>query len=287
MKCPKCGVEIKRFDLSPNCKKCGVHIMYYTQEADLALDARKTELEFARARVFVARLKSAFVSGKLPIARMVSMVFIISCLLFPFGTLSIQLPFFNKDITLSALGVYGLFSNGMLNHIFELPVVGVASNVFIFEIAAAAAYILMVLTGVAIFAVWLLSFINLRKCNKILMALSGVAVGFDCITMVFIAMAVISAQAYTVISASFGVGGIIALIAFGLFAFINLKMYKKNVGIKVNDVDLQRIEIAKKVKAGEIRLEDLPMPIFETEEEKQARINAFGKQAKGGEKENG
>ena len=258
--------------------------MYYTQEEDLALDARKTELEFARARVFVARLKAAFVSGKLPIARMVAMVFIISCLLFPFGTLSMQLPFFNKDITLSALGVYGLFSNGMLNHIFELPVVGVASNVFIFELAAAVAYLLMVLTGVVIFAVWLLSFINLKKCNKILMALSGVAIAFDCVTMVLMVMAVIASQSYTMINASFGIGGIIALVAFGIFAFINLKMYKKNAQIPVKEVDLKRIEIAKKVKSGEIKLEDLPMPIFETEEEKQARINAFGNQAKGGEK---
>lgn len=258
--------------------------MYYTQEADLALDARKTELEFARARVFVARLKSAFVSGKLAIARMVSMVFIISCLLFPFGTLNMQLPFFSKDITLSALGFYGLFSNGMLNHIFELPVVGIGSNVFILELAAIAGYILMVLSGVAIFAVWLLSFINLRKCNKILTVLSGVAIVFDCITMALMIMAVIVSQSYTVISATFGFGGIVALIAFGLFAFINLKMYKKNAEIPVKEVDLKRIEIAKKVKSGEIKLEDLPMPIFETEEEKQARINAFGNQAKGGEK---
>ena len=260
--------------------------MYYTQEEELALDARKTELEFARARVFVARLKAAFVSGKLAVARMAAMVFIILCLLFPFGTLSMQLPFFNKDITLSALGFYGLFTNGMLNHIFELPVVGVASDVFILEIAAAVTYILMVLTGVAIFAVWLLSFINLRKCNKILMALSGVAAGFDIITMVLVIMAVIFSQQYTVITAAFGAGGIVALVAFGLFAFINLKMYKENAEIVIKDVDLKRIEIAKKVKAGEIKLEDLPMPIFETEEEKQARINAFGNQAKGGEDEN-
>ncbi len=286
MKCPKCGVEIKRFDLSPNCKQCGVHIMYYTQEEDLALDAKKTELEFAKARAFVVRLKAAFVSGKMPIARMVSMVFIISCLLIPFGSISMQLPFFNKDITLSALGFYGLFSNGLLNHIFELPVLGVAADVFISGIAAAVSYILMVLTGVAIFTVWLLSFINLRKCNKILAVLSSVAIGFDVVTMVLMLLSVIFAKDYTVISASFGAGGIVALTAFCIFMFINIKMYKENAQIVIKEVDLKRIEIAKKVKSGEIKLEDLPMPIFETEEEKNARINAFGNQAKGGEHKN-
>ncbi|MBR3976112.1 MAG: hypothetical protein IKJ88_09670 [Clostridia bacterium] len=258
--------------------------MYYTQEEDLARDAKKTELEFARARAFVARLKAAFINGKLPIARMVSMVFIISCLLIPFGTVSMHLPFFSKDITLSALGFYGLFSNGLLAHVFELPVIGVASDVFIFEIAAAAAYILMVLTGVAIFAVWLLSFINLRKSSKALAGLSLAAIIFDIITAVLMLSAVICAKQYTVISASFGAGSIVALIAFGVFMFINIKMYKENAQVTVKEVDLKRIEIAKKVKSGEIKLEDLPMPIFETEEEKQARINAFGKEKKGEKK---
>lgn len=286
MKCPKCGVEIKRFDLSPNCKKCGVHIMYYTQEEDLALDAKKTELEFAKARAFVARLKAAFINGKLPVIRMVMMLVIILCLLIPFGSISMQLPFFSKDITLSGLGFYGLFTNGLLNHIFELPVIGVASNVFIFGIAAAASYILMVLAGVAIFAVWLLSFINLRKSNKILATLSCVAILFDCITMILMLLAVICAQPYSVISASFGVGGIAFFIAFAVFGFVNIRMYKENAQILIKEVDLKRIEIAGKVKSGEIKLEDLPMPIFETEEEKNARINAFGKETKGGEKEN-
>ncbi len=284
MKCPKCGVEIKRFDLSPNCKKCGVHIMYYTQEEDLALDAKKTELEFAKARAFVARLKATFINGKLPVARMVAMLFIISCLLIPFGTVSMQLPFFSKDITLSALGFYGIYSNGMFSHIFELPVIGVAANVFVLELAAAVAYVLMVLTGVAIFAVWLLSFINLRKSSKALAGLSLAAIIFDIITAVLMLSAVICAKQYTVISASFGAGSIVALIAFGVFMFINIKMYKENAQVTVKEVDLKRIEIARKVKSGEIKLEDLPMPIFETEEEKQARINAFGKEKKGEKK---
>ena len=132
----------------------------------------------------------------------------------------------------------------------------------------------------------LLSFINLRKANKALAALSAVAIVFDIVTMVLTLLAVIGAKPYGVISASFGVGGIVALIAFGIFMFINIKMYKENAQVTVKEVDLKRIEIARKVKSGEIKLEDLPMPIFETEEEKNARINAFGKETKGGEKEN-
>ena len=128
--------------------------------------------------------------------------------------------------------------------------------------------------------------INLRKCNKILSVLSGVAIAFDFVTMLLMLLAVISAQPYSVVSASFGAGGLVAFAAFAVFALINIKMYRENAQIAVKDVDLKRIEIAKKVKSGEIKLEDLPMPIFETEEEKNARINAFGKETKGGENKN-
>ena len=55
MKCPKCGGEIPFYDLHPNCKHCGVNIMYYMQNDGLMRDAKRTELEAAVARMIVAR----------------------------------------------------------------------------------------------------------------------------------------------------------------------------------------------------------------------------------------
>ena len=71
MKCPKCGGEIAFFDLKPNCKHCGVNIMYYTQNDGLMRDAKRTELESAVARMVIARIKAQFIGGKLQIARMI------------------------------------------------------------------------------------------------------------------------------------------------------------------------------------------------------------------------
>ena len=45
MHCPKCNGEIPFYDIRPNCKHCGVNIWYYTQQRDLARDAKRTELE--------------------------------------------------------------------------------------------------------------------------------------------------------------------------------------------------------------------------------------------------
>ena len=65
MKCPKCGGEIPFYDLKPKCKHCGVNIMYFVHETELARDAKRAELDFAAARLVVARVKANFIGGKL------------------------------------------------------------------------------------------------------------------------------------------------------------------------------------------------------------------------------
>ena len=85
MKCPKCGGEIPFYDLHPNCKHCGVNIYYYSQDALLARDAKRTELEAAVARMVVARIKASFIGGGLQIIRMVAIIATIASLLLPIG----------------------------------------------------------------------------------------------------------------------------------------------------------------------------------------------------------
>ena len=63
MKCPKCGGEIPFYDLKPNCRHCGVNILYYTQDYLLERDAKRTELESAVARMVVARIKAVYVGS--------------------------------------------------------------------------------------------------------------------------------------------------------------------------------------------------------------------------------
>ena len=92
MKCPKCGGEIAFFDLKPNCKHCGVNIMYFTQEADLIRDAKRTELDSASARMVVARVKANFIGGKLQIARMIVLLLAVASLLLPFGAVRYAVP---------------------------------------------------------------------------------------------------------------------------------------------------------------------------------------------------
>ena len=59
MVCPNCGAEIGRFDLAVHCKKCGVNLYFASQEKLLSEDAKRCELEFASARIVLAKVKAA------------------------------------------------------------------------------------------------------------------------------------------------------------------------------------------------------------------------------------
>ena len=92
MKCPKCGGEIPFYNLKPNCRYCGVNIMYFTQEEGLVRDAKRTELEGAAARMIIARVKAEFIGSGLVIARLVLALVAVAALLVPFGSVSYALP---------------------------------------------------------------------------------------------------------------------------------------------------------------------------------------------------
>ena len=70
MECPKCHKKIKFYDWSQTCKNCGVNLVYYNLEETLIADAKETEMSFARARVFAAKIKGALIGGPLQIVRL-------------------------------------------------------------------------------------------------------------------------------------------------------------------------------------------------------------------------
>ena len=183
MVCPKCGAPIKWYDLAPNCKQCGVHILYYTQEQDLARDAKKTELEFARARVITAKLKNAFIAGKLPIARMVIMVLCIGTLCIPFGGVTLSLPFWQQEISVGAIGIYKLVTDGLLPQLLNFLQAGLAETEAKFTFAALVLFVLTVLVAFCGFLSWLLSFIKLRRGCRACCGLIAAATVLDVATV--------------------------------------------------------------------------------------------------------
>lgn len=256
--------------------------MYYTQEQDLAMDAKKTELEFARARQITAKLKSAFINGKYPITRMVFLVLCIASLVIPFATLSVSLPLASFDVSLGGIGIYQMIASSLYTQIFTFPSAGIAKDVVIASYVSLALYLLVVLNTAAVFALWLLSFLNFKKTTKGLIYLSLSAIIVD---MAFVAAVFILKNHtgnYGFISAELGFGAFVNILLFAVFALINVLFIKYAKPVEISETDLKRIALSKQIKAGEVALQDLPMPIFETDSEKEKRENLLG----GGKKKN-
>ncbi len=266
MKCPNCGGEIGRFELAPDCKHCGVNIFYSQQEKLLSQDAKQCELEFASFRILKSKVKCAFTGGPLQILRIVSMLAAIGSIFIPFATLSADLGLFSSKVTLSAWGVYQAVSSGELTVIMSLQ--DYLPQLFATFAAAAALFLLAFLMGFGVFVALLLTFLNFNKSAKACCALSaaGFALSLACAV---VCMILPKAALGTFITASGGAGAFVLAGVFALMFVLNFLFLKKNVKPEIDPLDLERVAIRKKIKAGEIKLDDLPLPVLGTDEAKE------------------
>lgn len=286
MKCPNCNGEIGRFELAPECKHCGANIFYCQQEKLLTNDAKKCELEFASFRILKEKLKTAFIGGPIQIMRIVAMVAAIGIIFIPFITFSASLPLFEAKFSLGAWGVYQAFSGGELIALLSLR--EYIPEVFAATLALCALFVLIFLMGLGVFGTLILSFINIRKSAK-------AACGFSVAGMVFsLAAAVMSfvmpeITEYTFIQANPFIGTFFCIVIFTFIFALNRLVIKKNISPDIKEADVKRVELRKKLKAGEITLDELPLPVFETEEEKARRLEeeelskSLADKARGGE----
>ncbi len=275
MKCPKCGGEIPFYDLKPNCKHCGVNIMYFTQEANLIRDAKRTELEGAAARMVIARVKAEFIGSKLAIFRMIVSVLAVAALLLPFGSAHYTAPFLDKTFSIGIIGVIQGFNGGGDGLIMSLPAF---LNSAVFSAATKAAlvptlvFVLTALIDVAIVVALILGFLNLTKGAKFMknIALVGAAI---CVIGQIVTVITASGAAETkAASASFGFGALAAAAMFMVVFFANRIMLKKGIEPTYKENDVKRRELLLKVRAGDVDLDSLPLPVFESEEEHEERM---------------
>ena len=278
MHCPKCGGEIPFYDLKPNCKHCGVNIMYYTQEEGLIRDAKRTELEGASARMVIARVKAEFIGSKLAIFRMIVSVLAVAALLLPFGSAHYMAPFLDKTYSVGIIGIIQGFQDGMDGLIMSLPAF-FGSTVFSDATKAVAVptvfFIMAALFDVIIAVALLLGFLNLTKSANFMKntALAGAVI---CVIaqIATIIMMLKTANA-SVASAKFGFGALAAAAMFLFVFFINRAMLKKGIEPQYRENDIKRKELLIKVRAGDVDLDSLPLPIFESEEEHTERMKAL------------
>ena len=275
MKCPKCGGEINLFDLKPNCKHCGVNIMYFTQHEGLVRDAKRTELESAVARMVIARIKASFISGKLQILRMIAVIGSICVLMIPFISVHYILPFFDKKFSIGLIGLIQSFGDGMLLKQPDFIKSAIFAKTAGAEAVILLLFVIIALIDILIFAAFCVGFLNLTKSTGFMKKTSVVGAAVALITQIAVIVIKFAVPGSSLASVSVGFGAAASFAVFVIMILINSALLKKGIEPTYREFDPKRKELLKKVRSGEVDLDSLTLPVFESEEEREERVKAL------------
>ncbi|MBQ5968902.1 MAG: hypothetical protein IKN72_00550 [Clostridia bacterium] len=275
MKCPKCGGEIPFYDLKPNCKHCGVNIFYYSQDTLLARDAKRTELEAGAARMVIARIKSNFIGGKLAILRMIAVIASVCVLMVPVGSMTFNLPLLGGGISAGLIGAIQMMTNGTLGRLSDLKNSTLLAQQTQTATTCLILLCVLLVISLVIFAAFLLGFLNLTRSTKFMRVMSVVGMAASAAVQIAAIILVKKTPESPVASDHFGFGGAAAFAVFLVLFLLNHVMLKKGVEPTYREYDPKRKELLKKVRKGEVNLDDLSLPVFESKEEYEARMKAL------------
>ena len=277
MQCPKCDGHIPFYDIRPNCKHCGVNIWYYTQQQELSRDAKRTELEGAAARMVISRIKAAFIGSKLAIARLVITLGAVAVLMLPFGSVTLTAPFYEKTLSAGLIGVIMEIINGTLLKIPEYLQSAIFSQYTKAFLLPEGVMALLLLVGVVIIGVYLMSFLKLEPMTKLIRNASLVGAIIALLGQIAVLVMAYVRPLPETPAAQFhtGWGGFAAAAVWLAMFFINRKMLNNGIEPTYRENDVKRRELLKKYRAGEIDLDQLPLPVLESEEERNERLKAL------------
>ena len=277
MHCPKCGGEIPFYDIRPNCRHCGINIWYFTQKRDLVRDAKRTELEAAAARLVIARIKTAFIGSKTAIARMVITLAAIAVLMLPFGSVKLTAPFYERSLSAGLIGVIMEIIDGTL---LKLPTylksTMFANHTKAFLLPEGVLAVMVLLAGL-IFALYLFSFLRLEPMTKAVknLALAGalIALGGQIAVLVMDYVKPLPPTPAADFRAGWG-GFAVAAVWFALY-YVNRMMLLAGIEPAYRENDIKRRDLLHKVRGGEVDLDNLSLPVMESPEERETRMNAL------------
>lgn len=272
--CPNCGAEIKRFDLNQHCFECGIDLFYSQQAKLLSNDAKRCELEFASFRLLSEKLKTAFISGKPQILRLVFIVLSLGSLFVPFAKLNVSLPFFHNGLSFSGYGIIMAATNGNIKALFTCLESETMHHIALCGIIMLCSMALLLLTILAVFVFIILTVVNMQRFSRFARVASVIGMALSVISAIIAVVFAFSDGAFAAgaIKTVFSVGALASFASFTGMFIANHIIVKRNITPAFKDVDIQRIATLKKVKRGEITFDELPLPVFESEEEKEARL---------------
>jgi hypothetical protein len=251
-------------------------MMLHGFEERFEQDAKVSELTIASVRVNYKKFTGGMAGSLWAKMRLYFMLLPVCAVLAPLASLTFTLPFYARSFSAGAIGLVSLL-NGVPFVLAAREMPGAVAPVWAaFSWVLLCAAVLTVL-AVVIFLLSLLSFIRVKAFSIALCCISGFGV------LAAIASSVVSVvmdkQIEGTVSMAewkLGIGAFLAVVAFGAVFYANLRLAKEGVTMSFLDGDLERVAIYKRVRAGELKWEDLPQPVVETEKtlEVEARIQA-------------
>lgn len=271
-KCPKCKNKLRLVDWRQTCPNCGINLIYYGFEERFYNDAKRSELGFAKLRVFTYPLRASFIGNKFAIARIVFTFLPIAALLIPFGNLIATLPSFTDSavtasFNINALDVYELFMgslSGSLNALVSSKILG---DAFVYFSYAIYAFIACVFFAALTLIFEIFSFLRGGSTRIIISSVLGIIATIVCIvyTNIFFDRLTTLGMA-EIFSVKSGFGGYVLIFTFVLLIIINIIIKKKGIRFYYRNGDRELAQIAKKVKTGTLKLSELEQPIYNNPE---------------------
>lgn len=264
--CPNCKKKLRLLDLGQYCPHCGVNMRFCGFEEQFFREAKQAELGFAGVHIKLKRFKAAFIGSKLTVARLCTLFLPLVSLLIPSGKAVIALPFLEQTFSFNAMGLYGLISGGGLAFIGEMSGSELFGSAFSALQTAVFAQAALALLAALVLLLTILCFINIKTMSRVLCVVSGLGILCCGTTAVLINSCCSAARSLGsgLLTCSSGFGFFAAIAAFAVVLALNLLIARRGVQIEYDEGDLERYEISKQIKAGTLKLDDLPQPVVET-----------------------
>ncbi|MBQ6165165.1 MAG: hypothetical protein IJK23_11885 [Clostridia bacterium] len=275
MKCPKCGGEIPFYHLKPNCEHCGVNIMYYAQHEGLTRDAKRSELEAGAARMVIARIKAQFIGSKLVIFRMVFTILAAAALLAPFIETKYHVPLYEGAFSVGIIGVVQGFTGGLLMKLPAFLGSALLAKPTLASFVPAVFFVVIALLDVLILAALIVGFLKLTESAKFMKNTAFVGMIVSAAAQIAVPVMKFTTADTETASVKLGFGALAALAMFLAIFLLNKAVLKKGIEPVYREFDPKRRELLKKVRKGEVDLDSLPLPVFESEEEREERLKAL------------
>jgi hypothetical protein len=266
--CPHCHKRLRFIDWRPNCPHCGVNLMFYGFEERFYEDAKRSELSMAGMRVSSKRMKAGLAGSLWAKIRLCICFLPLASLLLPWGSLDARLPFAAQQWQAGILGLVNLvMGNKDIVPYLQNMWGGPWSAVFQWGILLLGAAALAALFGLLVLFLSLFSFTRLKRMSAAVAVISllGMLACAGGLALGLLLRRASGALDNPIFSGAMGYGAPISFVLFACPAAASLILRKKGVLVEFAEGDEERAAIYEKVKAGEIKLEDLPYPVVETE----------------------